>query len=442
MYQLRTGEMMAIVLGGGKGSRLHVLTELARRPKPAVPFGGKYRIIDFVLNSIINSGIPHTLILTQYYGNAIERHIRGFGFNHPMSGMYVEALGPQQHEGHGWYTGTANAVFQNRRYLEEDPAEVVAILAADHIYKIDLQQMLAFHRESGSDFTIAGFTVATQEASRFGVMEVDEHSRVRTFKEKPDQPAEIPGQAGSSLISMGVYLVNKRFLLECLERDHWDTDSTHDFGSDIIPAILADQARVFCWQFATSRVPGEDADAPAYWRDVGTPESYMEAQMDLVAPRPQLNLYNERWPLRTAPDFLPPAKDVFPRDSKWARERDGFGHCAMNRIASGGCIFDSPGRMDQVVIGRRVLTEHSVDLDRVVCFDGVRIGAEAQIRWTIMERGVVIPAGARIGYDLEEDIEHGVMIGVSKKDWKSGAFRERDHDRLVRVVTKDHRLTA
>jgi len=432
---------MAVVLGGGVGSRLGVLTEMAERPKPAVPFGGKYRIIDFVLNSIINSGIAHTLILTQYYGNVIERHIRGFGYNAPMYGMFVETLAPQQHQGHGWYTGTANAVFQNKRYLEEDPAEVVAILAADHIYKIDLRQMLEFHQESGSDFTVAGFTVDTEEASRFGVMSIDESGRITAFKEKPDEPSPIPGQPDKALVSMGVYLINKQCLLEVLERDHWDTESEHDFGKNIIPTVISEGASVYCWQFANSRVPGEDPDAPAYWRDVGTPESYMEAQMDLVSPRPQLNLYNAKWPLRTAPDFLPPAKDVFPRHADWVREGAETGACYMNRIASGGCIFDTPKRMDQVVIGRRVHTEHGVELDQVVCFDDVYLGPNVQMRWTIVEKGVSIPAGARIGYDLEEDIANGIVLGVSKVDWKSGAYQNRNPDEIVRVVTKKHKLS-
>ncbi|MCA9362215.1 NTP transferase domain-containing protein [Candidatus Kaiserbacteria bacterium] len=433
------GNVMAIILGGGVGSRLAALTEQSERPKPAVPFGGKYRIIDFVLNSIINSGVKHTYVLTQYYGEAIARHLHRFGFDAPMHDIFVRALPPQQHQGHGWYLGTANAVHQNKRYLETDTADVVAILAADHIYKIDLSQMLEFHRQSGSDFTIAGFTVDQAEAKRFGVMQVDEAGRVLNFVEKPTDPPMIPGEPGNSLASMGVYLVNKRYLLDVLERDNEDAGSGHDFGKNIIPMVLAEKGSVYCWQFAHSRVPGEDDDAPAYWRDVGTLESYMDAQMDLVSPKPLLNLYNMRWPLRSAPDFLPPAKDVFPPHAEWADDIT-MGGCSMNRIASGGCIFDSPARMDQVIMGRQVVAEHRADLHKVVCFDRVHLGARVQLRWTIVESGVAIPAHARIGFDLDEDLVNGILLGVSKEEWRSGSFRQRDPASIVRVVTKDHKL--
>ncbi len=435
------GKMMAVVLAGGVGSRLNVLTEYAARPKPAVPFGGKYRIIDFSISSIINSGILHTLVLTQYYGNVIKQHIQNFGFSAPMYGAYVETLGPEQHEGHGWYTGTANAVYQNKRYLENDSADVVAILAADHIFKIDLQEMYRQHKKSGSDFTIAGFTVDASEASRFGVMEVDESGKVIGFKEKPSNPAQIPGDLGKSLISMGVYLVDKTYLLDVLERDHWDDESDHDFGKNIIPALISEKANIHCWQFANSRVPGEDADAPAYWRDVGTHDAYMEAQMDLVSPSPQLNLYNSDWLLRTAPDFLPPAKIVSPRDAEWAHE-EWMQSCGFpNYILSGGCIIDSPRRLDLVIAGRRVRAAYGIDMKEVVCFDDVKIGHRSQIRRTIIERGVIVPDNVRIGYDLEEDLKNGVLLGVTKQEWKTGSFRDRDPNGIVRIVTKKHQIS-
>ncbi len=392
---------LAVVLAGGKGTRLEPLTR--DRAKPAVPFGGAYRIIDFVLSNCLNSGIRKMLVLTQYKAMSLDRHIN-LGWRHFFCrelGEFIDVVPPQQRIDEHWYQGTADAVYQNIYAIEKERPEYVVILAGDHIYKMNYQEMVNFHVEMGADLTIGALPVDPESAKSFGVMEVDAQQRIIGFEEKPPNPRTIPGDAEHCLASMGIYVFTARFLFEQLCQDATQQDSAHDFGRNIIPSII-DSHRVFAFPFRD-----ENRKDVAYWRDVGTLDAYYEANMDLVAVEPLLNMYDMRWPIRTHLPNLPPPKFVFS-----GREATGdsrrVGH-ALDSIVCHGSII-SGGEVSGSILGAHVRINSYAHIEDSILFEGVDVGRRARIRRAIIDKGVRIPSGVEIGYDHELDRSRGFTV--------------------------------
>ncbi|HOY34616.1 MAG TPA: glucose-1-phosphate adenylyltransferase [Piscinibacter sp.] len=387
-----TQRTYALVLAGGRGSRLRQLTDW--RAKPGVPFAGKLKIIDFPLSNCVNSGIRRIGVLTQYKAQSLIRHIeRGWGFLEVNLGEYIDVVPAQQRVDEHWYSGTANAVYQNLDLLGEAGPDHVLVLAGDHVYKMDYAVMLADHVASGADLTVACIEVPVEQASGFGVIRVDEQRRVRAFEEKPARPDPLPGRPGVVLASMGIYVFNASFLVDELIRDARDPDSTHDFGRDLIPHVVARQP-VHAHRFEDScvRPPG----ARPYWRDVGTVDSYWEANLDLTQILPELDLYDEHWPILSLQRQLPPAKFVF----------DDLGRrgMAVDSLVSSGCIVSGATvrrsiLFSKVRVGERSLVEESVVLP------GVNIGADVVIRRAVVDKRCVIADGTQIGVDAAADRE-------------------------------------
>jgi glucose-1-phosphate adenylyltransferase len=389
---LQHRDVLSIVLAGGMGERLFPLTR--DRAKPAVPFGGRYRIIDFVLNNFVNSGLTKIKVLTQFKSNSLIEHIiRTWRLTSDI-GQFVDPVPAQMRRGPHWFRGTADAVYQNLDLIfDEEPAHV-CVFGGDHIYMMDINPMLAFHEEGGHDVTIATIPVPLAEASRFGVLEVAPDGRISGFEEKPREPLEMPGKPGWALASMGNYIFKGNVLIEALEHDALQ-DTSHDFGKTIIPALLADGARLYAYDFSTNRVPGGEELAP-YWRDVGTVDSYWDASMDLVAVTPPLNLYNPRWPIKSLSLQLPPAKFVF---ADAASQRIGL---ATDSTVAAGCII-SGGTIHRSILFSRVRVNSFSHIEECVLMDGVDIGRHARLRRVIADKGVKIPPQIEIGFDEEED---------------------------------------
>ena len=403
-YHLATGELAsrfvsritkntyAMVLAGGRGSRLYQLTDW--RAKPAVPFGGKFRIIDFVLSNCVNSGIRRIGVATQYKSHSLIQHIQhGWSFLSGQFGEAVSLLPAQQRvsEEH-WYQGTADAVYQNLDILREADPDFVLILAGDHVYKMDYGKLLAFHVENKADMTVACLEVPVAEATAFGVMDVDDNSRVVKFDEKPANPASIPGQPGKSLASMGIYVFNARFLFEQLIRDADDPHSSHDFGKDLIPHIVA-KYRVFAQNFAQSCV-GTGHDQKPYWRDVGTIDAYWEANMELIKVIPDLNMYDQEWPIWTHQEQLPPAKFVFDDD-----DRRGM---AIDSLVSGGCII-SGSTVRRSVLFSDVRVDEYCNIEDSVLLPKVNVGCHVTLKRVIVDKSCKIPDGLEVGVNPVED---------------------------------------
>jgi len=391
-------DTLAVVLAGGKGARLEPLTR--DRAKPAVPFGGSYRIIDFALSNCLNSGIRKMLVLTQYKAMSLDRHIN-LGWRHFFCrelGEFIDVVPPQQRIDEHWYQGTADAVYQNIYALEKERPEYVVILAGDHIYKMNYKAMVDFHKESHADLTIAALKAPKEDGNRFGVMQIDRQERVIGFDEKPQNPKTIPGDDLHCLASMGIYVFTARFLFEHLCRDATDTSSAHDFGKDIIPSIIGTH-RVFAFPFHD-----ENRKSESYWRDVGTLDAYYEANMDLVKIDPQLNLYDEDWLIRTHQLNLPPPKFVF--GSSGNEDRRGQ---ALDSIVCQGSVV-SGGRVERSILGPRVRVNSYAHIEDSILFEGVDVGRYAQVRRAIIDKGVIIPPHARIGFDLEIDKKRGFSI--------------------------------
>ncbi|HOC18841.1 MAG TPA: glucose-1-phosphate adenylyltransferase [Vicinamibacterales bacterium] len=380
-------DALVIVLAGGAGERLYPLTQ--DRAKPAVYFGGPYRIIDFVLSNCINSGLRRIFIATQYKSLSLNRHIRmGWNIVSEELGEFIEILPPQKRVGEHWYLGTADAVFQNfYSILREHPRQVI-VLAGDHVYKMDYSKMLRFHQEQGADVTLATIEVPIEESKRFGIVRVDEHDRVVGFREKPHDPIPAPGTTDVALASMGIYVFEVDALREALEADAAQ-ETTHDFGRDIIPALIP-RARVCSYRFYD-----ENKKAAKYWRDIGTLDAYFDASMDLVQVNPEFNMYDPEWPLRTYQPQSPPAKFVFAEPG---------GRCgqALDSIISPGCIV-SGSRVSGSVLCPNVRVHSFCVIDQAILMPGVRVGRHARLRRVIVDRDVFIPRGARIGFDEEED---------------------------------------
>lgn len=381
-------QTLTILLAGGAGERLYPLTR--NRAKPAVPFGGIYRIIDFTLSNCVNSGCRRILVLTQYKSNSLARHInRGWNFLHPELGEFIEIIPPQMRVNSSWYLGTADAIYQNFYSINQhDPGEVL-ILSGDHIYKMNYQKMAQQHRDSGADLTVAAIEVPLEEARRFGVFEVTETGRVKGFEEKPDRPKPLPDSPETALASMGVYFFNAAALRRVVSDDAERADSHHDFGRDIIPRMLKTH-KVFTFRFED-----ENRKHAKYWRDVGTIESYWEANMDLVAVDPLFNLYDRDWPMRTDMPMLPPAKFVF------AEMGNRFG-VAVDSIVSPGCIV-SGGLVDRCVLSPGVRVNSYAHVQESILMNRCVIGRHCRLRRVIVEKGVHIPENTLIGYDLARD---------------------------------------
>ena len=382
---------IALVLAGGRGSRLHALTD--RRAKPAVYFGGKFRIIDFALSNCLNSGIRRIGVITQYKSHSLLRHLqRGWAFMKTEMNEFVDLMPAQQrHDDGSWYRGTADAVYQNQDILESYGPDYVVVLAGDHIYKMNYALMLADHVAKGRPCTVACIAVPRAEASAFGVMQVDENNMITAFIEKPADPPAMPGQPDMALASMGVYIFDAAYLYAELERDMADAASEHDFGKNIIPhAVQSGQAAAH--PFALSCVPnGSDGDA--YWRDVGTVDAYWDANIDLTATDPKLNMYDQRWPIWTYQPQLPPAKFVHNQD-----DRRGL---AIESLVSGGCIVSGAVFRSVLFSSVRVHSHSSVNWS--VLLPNVQVGRGVRLTRTVIDRGCQIPDGMVIGEDAERD---------------------------------------
>jgi glucose-1-phosphate adenylyltransferase len=381
-----------MVLAGGEGRRLGPLTE--ERAKPAVPFGGRYRIIDVVLSNFVNSGLHRIKVLTQYKSASLEEHIARSWRLSPMLDSYIETIPAQQRTGLSWYKGSGDAVWQCANVMTDEEPALVCIFGGDHIYKMDVRQMIARHFEAEADVTVAAVPVPREEARAFGTLEVADDGRIVAFHEKVHDPPAIPGKPDHSLASMGNYIFNTAVLLDRLAEDAGLEDSTHDFGKDILPSMVARGDRVFSYDFASNRVPGEEPDATTYWRDVGTIDAYFQAQMDLVAVKPQFNLYNRHWPIRTGMLHDPPAKFVFSHE-----DRVGL---ATDSIVSLGCII-SGGRIHRSILGNRCRVNSFSQIEESILLDDVKIGRYARIHRAILDKDVVVPEGVEIGYNLERD---------------------------------------
>jgi len=397
---------LVMILAGGKGERLAPLTR--DRAKPAVPFGGRYRIIDFVLSNFINSGFFRVKVLTQYLSNSLLIHLnRGFNFG-SMSEHYVDAIPAQQGLGvTGWYAGTADAIFRNLHVIKDEKPADVAVFGGDHIYKMDIRQMLNYHESKQAACTVAAVPFDRAKAARtFGIIEVDEDWRITGFQEKPADPKPIPGMPDKALVSMGNYFFKADDLARALIEDSEDRASAHDFGKNVIPAMIG-ELPVYAYNFLDNSVPGELPEGHGYWRDVGTVDSYYEANMDLRSVSPLLNLYNYEWPIRTANLHLPPTKFVFNDDGRRGMAVDSL--VANGTIISGSTVTDS-------IVFSNVFVHSFAEIEKSILFQGCNIGRSAKLRRVICDKYVTVEDGAEIGFDLKADrkrfdvTESGVVV--------------------------------
>ncbi|MGH8737185.1 MAG: glucose-1-phosphate adenylyltransferase [Burkholderiales bacterium] len=398
-----TKETYALILAGGRGTRLHALTDW--RAKPAVPFGGKFRIIDFTLSNCVNSGVRRIGVATQYKAQSLIRHLqRGWSFLDGRIRESIDILPAQQQVAERWYRGTADAVFQNLDILRSDGCAYVLVLSGDHVYKMDYGKLLAQHASSGADMTATCVTVPLRDSKSFGVMNVDADGRVVSFIEKPERADPMPGSSDRFLANMGVYVFNAGFLIEQVMRDAGEKSSSHDFGKDVIPYMLP-RYRIHAHRFADSCV-GMSAEVP-YWRDVGTLDAFYEANMELLKVTPELNMYDTEWPIWTYQEQLPPAKFVFDQD-----DRRGI---AVDSVVSGGCII-SGATVRRSLLFSNVRVENHARVEDSVVLPDVEIAPNAVVKRAILDRGCRIAEGMVIGLDHEEDrkrfsvTEHGIAV--------------------------------
>jgi glucose-1-phosphate adenylyltransferase len=385
---------LVMIMAGGKGSRLGPLT--IHRSKPGVPFAGRYRIIDFVLSNFINSGYRRIYVLTQYMSSSLIKHLSR---NWRLSGFgeYIEVVPAQMRLGEFWYRGTADAVYQNLNLVRDARADHVAVFGGDHVYKMAVDQMEEFHTDKQADLTVAAFPVPVSEASAFGIIDVDDRGRIVGFIEKPKNPPEMPGRPGWSLVSMGNYLFRRDVLERVLVEDGLTENSRHDFGRDIIPKLVNEGARVFVYDFASNHIPGEPEGAEPYWRDVGTIESYFDANMDLRARLPALDLYNRQWRIRSAQRDYPPARFVRASEAAAAATVDDSLVCEGSIISS-ATVFES-------VIGYDCFVHAGAEVKESIAMSGCDIGRDARISRVILDKNCKIEPGCVIGEDLAEDAE-------------------------------------
>lgn len=399
-------DIVAMILAGGKGERLYPLT--LHRAKPAVPFGGKYRIIDFTLSNCINSGIRKIAVLTQYKSLSLDRHIRlGWDVVNQDLGEFIISVPPQHRVSKEWYRGTADAIYQNLFMLEHEKPTHLLVLSGDHVYKMDYSEMINRHKETGADATIGVIEVKREESALFGVVQVDTNFRVLGFQEKPKSPHPHPSKPDSILASMGIYIFTLDRLIPYLEEDTGFADSEHDFGRNVLPRMVQ-KGKVFAFNFID-----KNNKSAKYWRDVGTLDAYWEANLDLASVEPLFNLYDREWPIRTYQGQYPPAKFVFAQEYKGGR----LG-VALDSIVCGGCIV-SGGRIQSSVLSPNVRVNSYADVRESVLMEDVVVGRHARIRRAIIDKDVVIPPLLEIGYNLEKDrkrftvTESGIVV-VSK----------------------------
>ena len=408
-------DILVILLAGGAGERLSPLTK--DRAKPAVYFGGPYRIIDFTLSNCINSGLRRIFIATQYKSLSLSRHIRmGWSVVSEELGEFVEILPPQKRVGEHWYLGTADAVYQNLYSITREAPTHVIVLSGDHVYKMDYSKMLRFHIDRNADVTLATIEVPVTDGRRFGIVSVDECDRVIDFLEKPASPPAVPGSPDVALASMGIYIFRFDVLVDALEDDAARRDSQHDFGKNIIPSVIH-SAPVLSYRFYD-----ENKKAAKYWRDIGTLDAYFEASMDLCQVNPEFNLYDPEWPLRTYMPQAPPAKFVFAEEGRRCGQ-------ALDSIISGGCII-SGSRVSGSILCPNVRVHSFCEIEQTILMPGVRVGRHARLRRTIVDRDVLIPRGALIGFNPEEDrrrhtvTEGGVVIVTAEDEPLIGPISE------------------
>ncbi len=408
--------VLGIVLAGGKGERLYPLTQ--HRAKPAVPFGGRYRIIDFVLSNFVNSGLLSIYVLTQFKAQSLLEHLeRGWRTTDFLGQHFITPVPAQMRMGTEWYQGTADSVYQNLYLIERHSPEVIAVFGADHIYRMNIRQMIDGHLKNRADVTVAALPVKIEEATQFGVIEVDGSWRIIGFEEKPNRPKSIPGEPEYALVSMGNYLFQTPTLTQALKADAENESSVHDFGRDILPSLINGR-KVYAYDFRANRVPStQKGEEPSYWRDLGTIEAYYEANMDLCSVDPSFNLYNRSWPLRTAEFGDPPAKFVF----DW-HDRRGM---ALDSIVAQGTII-SGSVVRNCVVGRNVRIHSYSEIEDSVIMDWAEIGRGCRIRRAIIDKSNLVPPGSTIGYDLDKDreshfvSESGIVVlsrGERKTNW-------------------------
>ncbi len=394
--------VLGMILAGGQGTRLSPLT--SKRSKPAVPFGAKYRIIDFALNNFINSGIYGIYVLTQYKAQSLTEHIqRGWRFGTFFSDYFITLVPAQMYRyeelGPVWYRGTSDAVYQNMHLVDNFDADYVAIFSGDHIYKMNVQHMLERHIESKADVSIAAYPTPIAEASRFGILQVDERLRITEFQEKPKDPKGMPGNPSMALASMGNYIFSRKALEELLYSAAKEEDA-FDFGQHILPHALKDGYQMYAYDFSKNPIPGQEGDN-TYWRDVGTLDAYYDANMDLVSVKPEFDLYNPEWSLRTATEFSPPDKFVHETGNRTGQ--------AFNSILAGGVIV-SGGTVRSSVLSRRVRVNSYSTVTRSVILDDCEIGRHCVIQNAIIDKDVIVPPGTQIGVDQEQDRARGFTI--------------------------------
>ena len=393
-------DALVMILAGGEGKRLFPLTQ--DRAKPAVPFGGRYRIIDFVINNFINSGFFKIKVLTQYKSDSLNKHItRGWTLS-PFLNQYVDLAPAQMRTGGSWYKGTADAIYQNIFHINDEDPDYVCVFGGDHIYKMDVGQMMKFHKENNAELTISAIPIPIEEAHEFGIIEVDENWRLTGFVEKPKTPPKsIPNNPKMCLASMGNYIFNKSTLIDAVERDAKIEESNHDFGKNVIPMLLNEGKRIFIYNFAENHFPGMTKKEEGYWRDVGCIDAYWQANMDLLEYEPELNLYSKDWPLRTFNYNYPPAKFIW-------QEGDRVG-MATNSMVSEGCIV-SGGMLSRCILSPKVRINSYAQVSDSILMENVNVGRYSVIKKAIIDKNVDIPPYTQIGVNREEDIARGFYV--------------------------------
>ncbi len=400
MLNMFSEDVLVMILAGGQGKRLYPLTR--DRAKPAVPFGGRYRIIDFVLNNFVNSGFYKIKVLTQYKSDSLNVHLsRGWNLSSSV-GQFVDCVPAQMRTDGNWYKGTADAIYQNANQIMDDNYELVCVFGGDHIYKMNVRQMINYHKEKNADLTISAIPIPIELASEYGIMEVDENWRLVNFIEKPQQtPRHLPGDPTKCLASMGNYVFNPHMLVDELKKDSQDENSSHDFGKNIIPNMLHGGKNVFVYDFASNSYPSMSDSERGYWRDVGNIDSYWQANMDLLDYDPELNLYSKDWPLRTFNYNYPPAKFIWDED-----KRVGM---AKNSLVSEGCII-SGGKLSRCILSPKVKINSFSTVSDTILLENVNVGRHVHINRAIIDKNVVIPPYTEIGFDRQKDEERGFYV--------------------------------
>ncbi|MEX3598501.1 glucose-1-phosphate adenylyltransferase [Kocuria carniphila] len=396
----RKKKVLAIVLAGGEGKRLMPLTE--DRAKPAVPFGGGYRLIDFALSNLVNSGYLQIVVLTQYKSHSLDRHLSETWRLSTQLGNYVASVPAQQRRGKDWFLGSANAIYQSMNLIDDADPDIVVVVGADHVYRMDFADMVDFHINSGAKATVAGVRQTMDMVTSFGVIETDPNdvSKISRFVEKPQSTAPLPDDPNAFLASMGNYVFDRDALVEALRYDEQQEGTKHDMGGDIMP-YFSDRGEAAVYDFTNNNVPGSTDRDRQYWRDVGTLDSYYDSHMDLIRPLPVFNLYNYSWPLYTHQIMAPPAKTV--------RGPNGQPGVALDSIVSPGVLITG-GRVESSVLSPKVVVEHDARVSESVIMQNARVGAGAQVHRAIIDKNMVIPPGATIGINKEEDLARGFTV--------------------------------